>query len=175
MLGILKRLRGALGTALTWGVGWFGATAVTFGGLLLAGVLSPEFTWGTVVETALNLGITGIVAGGAFSAVIRLRYHGRQLLDISLARFGVTGGVLAGLFVPAFIILGRLVTGAGALPIETLLLSGAWATVFGGLTAAGSLKLAQRASLELPPVRSKSLESLEHTGLPASMGGRDAR
>jgi hypothetical protein len=151
MLGMLKRVRGALGNALLWGAGWLGVTAVTFGVLRVLGVLAPEFSWGAVLETAVNFGIIGTVAGGAFSALIRLRYHGRDLLEISATRFGVSGGLLAGLFVPAFIILGRMATGVGFLPLDVLVQSGALAAVLGGLTAGGSLKLAQKASLALLP------------------------
>jgi hypothetical protein len=67
-------------------------------------------------------------------------------------RFGLGGGVLAGLFVPAFLTAARLLSGDTFLPLETLLTNGGLSAAFGGIAAGASLRLAQRAEA-LPPGR----------------------
>ena len=86
----VRRLRGAFGNALVWGAGWFAAALAAFGALRVVGILTVP--WADVLVTASKAGIIGSVAGGAFSSVIRLLYHGRRLSEISWVRFGIGGG-----------------------------------------------------------------------------------
>jgi hypothetical protein len=53
--------------------------------------------------------------------------------------------VVGGLFVTAFLATARLLSGDEMLPLQNLLTNGLLAAAFGGVAAAGSLKLAQRA------------------------------
>ena len=96
-----RRLRGAFGNAIVWGVGWSTAALALFGTLGLTGII--DVSWEDVLITAFRAGIVGGVAGGAFSSVIRLVYHGRRLSEISWVRFGIGGAVVTGLFVPVFL------------------------------------------------------------------------
>ncbi len=144
----VRRLRGAFGNALVWGAGWFAAALAAFGALRVVGILTVP--WADVLVTASKAGIIGSVAGGAFSSVIRLLYHGRRLSEISWVRFGIGGGVVAGLFVPVFLQLMNWLSGDGLVPLELVLDDGLLAAVFGGAAAGGSLKLAQRVDTSLP-------------------------
>lgn len=132
-----------------WGAAWFGGTLVALSAAQFLGVLPPAYSWNPILEVATNLGIFGSVAGGAFSGFIRWRYRGRSILEISSARFGVGGAAVAGSFIPLFITVGRLATGAPWLGVEALAVSGLLAAVLGGLTAGGSLVLAQRGVEEI--------------------------
>lgn len=145
---ILRRLRGALGTALVWGVGWFTAALAIVGTLRVTGITSPS--WTEVLITAVRAGIIGGVSGVAFSSVIRLLYHGRRLSEISWVRFGIGGGVVAGVFVPIFLQLMNVLSGDGMVPWALVLDDIPLVMVLGAAAAGGSLKLAQRATTALP-------------------------
>ena len=168
MRNVLKRLRAALGNAVVWGLGWFGASAATFSFLHLTGLLT-DFTWSAVLESATNFGIIGFVAGAAFAGFIRLAYHGRELLEVSRVRFALGGTMLPALLVPALIVVGRLLTSVAPLPLDMLATSGVWAGLFGGVTAAGSLELARHASRALPPGRSSDRVHLEDSNAPGAI------
>jgi galactitol-specific phosphotransferase system IIC component len=81
---------------------------------------------------------------------VTLRYHGRRISEIGWVRFGIGGGVFAGLFVPAFIVVARLLSGEGFLPPQNLLANGLVAAVLGAVAAGGSLKLTQLAGALFP-------------------------
>jgi hypothetical protein len=155
------RLRGAFGNAIVWGLGWFTAALAAFGALRVVGILTVP--WADVLVTAGKAGIIGGVAGGVFSSVIGLLYHGRRLSEISWVRFGIGGGVVAGLFVPIFLQLMNWFSGDGLVPLELVLDDALLAVVFGGAAAAGSLKLAQRADTSLTGGTEDQLDRLERT------------
>lgn len=161
---LFRRLRGAVGNAVVWGAGWATLGFAVFATLKVAGVLPAEASWLDAVTLAAKVGIVGGVAGTAFSAAVGLLYRGRRLSDISAVRFGVGGGIMAGLFVPAFFQAMNLLTGDGLVPLGLILDDVAWAVVFGGIAAGASLKLAQRADTLLPG------RSQDRPGLP---GGGD--
>jgi hypothetical protein len=171
---IRRRLRGALGNALVWGAGWAALGAAVFAGLKVAGILSPEVLWIDSIMVAGRLGFMGGVAGGAFSAVIGLLYRGRRLSGISALRFGVRGGMVAGLFVPAFMQTMSLLSGGGLVPMRHIGDDILLATLFGGVAAGVSLKLAQRAQTTLSGTRPDRPGLLESGDRPAG-DGRDLR
>ena len=168
---IFRRLRGALGNALVWGVGWFTAGLVLFATLRLAGIVSSP--WTEVLELAGKAGIIGGIAGGAFSSVIRLLFHGRRLSEISWVRFGIIGGVVTGLFVPLFMQTMNLLSGDGLVPWELVLDDALLTAVFGGAAAGGSLKLAQLGDALLPGRSQDQLDRLEGVDRLESAGERD--
>lgn len=147
---ILRRLRGVLGNALVWGVGWFTAGFAVSAALRVVGILTEAFSWADGLVIATKFGFIGVIAGGAFSTVIRFLYHGRRLSEISWVRFGIGGAVVAGVFVPAFLQTMNGLSGNGLVPWELILDDGLWAAVLGGAAAAGSLKLAQRSDALVP-------------------------
>jgi hypothetical protein len=150
---LLRRLRGAFGNALVWGVGWLTIGFALFATLRILGVVS--WSWTEVLGLAMRAGIFGGVVGGVFAGVIRLLYHGRQLSEISWVRFGIGGGVFAGVVLPLFLQAMNLLSGNGLVPWE-LVLDDALLTAFlGGAAAGGSMKLAQL-SAALPPGESQA-------------------
>jgi len=63
---IFRRLRGAVGNALVWGVGWFAAALALFATLRVVGILPATFSWGEVLGYAIRAGIVGGVVTGLF-------------------------------------------------------------------------------------------------------------
>ena len=116
---IFRRLRGALGNALVWGVGWVTVGLALLATLRVVGVFT--FPWVELISFAIRLGIVGAVTGGAFAVVIRLLYHGRRLSEISWVRFGLGAAVVTGLFVPLFLQTMNLLSGDGLVPWELVL------------------------------------------------------
>lgn len=144
---IFRRLRGAVGNALVWGVGWAALGIAVFAGLKVSGALPESARWLDSLLIAARLGFAGGITGGAFSLFIGLVYRGRRLSDIPAVRFGVGGGILAGVFVPAFLQTMNVLSGGGPVPMALVLDDALLAALFGGVAAGVSLKLAQRAEL----------------------------
>jgi CubicO group peptidase (beta-lactamase class C family) len=88
----LKRLRGALGIGLCWGLIW-----ALIGGFLMEGILDRN---GEIVDTWPQvLGIVGFLGGVIFSGVIALVAGLRRFPDFSFAQFaglGAVAGLLQG-------------------------------------------------------------------------------
>ncbi|HEX6040279.1 hypothetical protein [Longimicrobium sp.] len=142
---IIRRLRGAVGNAVVWGACWAATACAVMAGMVITG-LAPEGAM--LIDAPLvgaRFGVMGAITGGAFSLAIGLLYRGRRLSEISWMRFGVGGGLAAGLFVPAFMTVARLLSGDSFLPLENLLTNGSLSALFGGVAAGASMWLAQRA------------------------------
>jgi len=125
-----RRVRGALGMGLAWGVAWLGA------GLVLLAIVGPD---AADVPFPLGFGALGFLAGVTFSGVLGL-VEGRRTFDqMSLPRFagwGAAGGALfAAIFVLAAGLGGQVLVGLGAV-----------FGLAGAACAAGSLALARRAT-----------------------------
>lgn len=121
----LRRIRGAVGMGLVWGVAW----AIVGGGVMEAFV-DPR---GEILDMwPQTLGIAGFLGGAAFSIVFGIAARRRSFEELSLGRFAALGAV-AGVGVGAFLI----TTGAPILIIApaALLCAG---------SASGSLALARR-------------------------------
>lgn len=149
MQKVLRRIRGAVGTGLTWAVAWAVA------GLLIgaASLLVPGLPWDSFFEIfdapLPALAVPGFFGGVFFSAVLGIAGRRRRFRDLSLPRFaawGAAGGVLLTLFPFALVAVGLASTEGSA--------HGAWDVirVIGGpfvllstLSATGSLLLARRA------------------------------
>ena len=99
---IWKRLRGAVGVASLWGATWF-AGAVT--SLFLLG---PSLPADVVLRLALRAGLTGFLAGGAFSGALAYVFRNKQLSDVRAGGFVLLGAVVAGLLFPGAPIFGAM-------------------------------------------------------------------
>ena len=144
----LVRLRAVLRNALAWGAGWSALGFALFTGLRLTGVVHGPWIGG--VGLAVKTGFIGAIAGGAFSAIITFAYRGRRLSDISWIRFGIAGGIIAGVFIPTFLEMMNFLSGTGFIPLRLVLDDAVLSAVFGGAIAAASIKIAQRGT-GLPP------------------------
>lgn len=146
MSGWLRRIRGAIGMGVTWGVAWLAA------GLVLLVIVGPN---AADVPFPLFFGLLGFLAGLLFSGVLGLVERRRSFEEMSLPRFagwGAVGGFLLSVALSAGL-------GWDALP-----LLGSIFAVSGAACAAGSLALARKAegggwltpgadATELGPVR----------------------
>ena len=150
---VYRRLRGVLGNAIVWGAGWFIVALIVTTAVGLIGGASLA-RWPDAVRGALMFGVMGGIASTAFSLFIALRYRGKRLSDISWIRFGIGGGIVAGLFVPTFIIVMRFLSGDPFLAVQALLRNGIVGLAFGGAAAAITMKVAQSAERSLPTGRS---------------------
>ena len=145
---IIVRLAGAFRNAVVWGGAWFTLGAIVAFGFRLGDGVHPGIALADAIFMGMKIGFIGGVSGAAFAGLISVFYRGRRLSDLSWLRFGIGGAIMAGLFVPAFLLVANLVSGEGFAALRYIIDDGLMAAVFAGITAAGSLKLAQRANAE---------------------------
>jgi len=141
-----RLLVGAARNGVLWGIVWGVLAFVTILVLRTIGVVVPA-TIGVLdaLGMAIRVGIVGGIAGGAFAVFIRLFYRGRRLSDINPVRFGLGGAVVAALFMFAFFAVTNVASGDGFPPLANILDDLLIAPIFGGIAAAASIWLAQRA------------------------------
>lgn len=145
----LKRLRGALGNAVFWGVAWFviGFVVIAAERLLASGTI---FFPGLIAQSVFA-GFIGSITGGVFSAYVAARFRHMRVEDLKAGQFAL-GGALIGVL--SALLMQLLGFGASIIIREDLLVL-VWAMAIfgtiGGVTAIGTIKMAQRA---LPPMES---------------------
>ena len=146
----IRRLWAGLRNALVWGVGWSAAAFAVMVFMRLAGAGGRDgMPLLFMIGMAVKFGVWGTIVGGVFSAIIGLLYRGRRLSEISVVRFGIGGAIVTGVFVPLFMQAMNLISGDGLVPWSLVNDDAVITAVFGGVAAAVSLKLAQRADLAL--------------------------
>lgn len=143
----LRRLRGAIGVGISWGVVWGlagGALEAIFGlppGTPGAGVVLYEFARGFMAFSMI-----GFVGSSVFSVALGLGGRRRSFAEMSLPRFGRWGG-LAGLAVGVLLYSPLLLAPTGRFTLAEGILRAALAigvtTALGAGAAAGSLALAR--------------------------------
>lgn len=110
---MLRRLRGVLGTALTWGAGWTVIGSVIGGAQVLAlrtaGSPIPMTLSRFIVLVTLRWAVFGAISGALFALV--LWYAGRRVASLSVLSTIRSAGwsALAGAVVP--------LTGGGDTPV----------------------------------------------------------
>jgi len=134
----LRRIRGAVGTGLTWAAAWFGA-----GMILLLGLVLVTGSTGADVPYPLGFGAMGFVAGVTFSVVLGLAEGRRRFDQMSLPRFAGWGAV--GGFSLSAIFVSAVALGEGPAFLGNLVVLGPIFATAGAACAAGSLVLARRA------------------------------
>ena len=143
----LRRLRAIALNGLVWGGAWFiGVMTMATTANLIEGRGFHLDGW----ELAVPGGILFTVAGVAFSTVIAFALRGRKLSELNWIRFGLGGGVVSFFFLPTLVSVLRALSGDDMLAFTKLLGTGALGFMFGGVAAAGTLKLAQLADRYLP-------------------------
>jgi len=139
----LRRIRGALGMAVTWAAAWF---AVGFVPRWIFGVYSD-------LPFPLLFGGLGFFAGVTFSGVLVLTESRRRLDQLSLPRVAAWGAI-GGVLLSALFVSGASLGWGEVLAISTTF---ALASAF---SASGSLLLAGRAvRRELPDSRGDTAEA----------------
>jgi hypothetical protein len=139
----LRRIRGAIGMGLTWGLAWGAAGTV----------LAVATRFKADAPFPLIFGVLGFIAGLIFSAILSLAEGRRSFNQMSIRRFaawGATGGlVLSAIF--------ARVASLGSADVAAIAVTFAVACA---ACASGSLALARRAEPgELPDTRGDLLAS----------------
>ena len=153
MRPILRKLRGALGTALTWGVGWAvgGFALSTF--LYVMSSWPDEFPfWEFAPVVTFRFGLYGLMSGALFSGALAIIHRRRTLGELKPAWVGLWGG-LAG-FLTSMGVLGVAVAAGAVIPLslEIVGLIVLAASIYGGVgaaTAVGTIMLAQEGAKEI--------------------------
>jgi hypothetical protein len=161
------RLRAAFRNAVVWAAGW-GA----FGTLVATAMrIADKIPLGHAMLDGLGMGIRigfmGAIAGTAFFAFIAAAYRGKRLSEISWVRFGIGGAIVCGLFVPAFLQTMNLLTGGTLVPWRLVFDDLVFSAAFGGITAAGTMLLAQRYEAAHPVTVQELLDRMERESLGA--------
>src|SRR5215212_5065771 len=138
------RLRGIFRNSVVWGVAWgtFG-TAVT-SVVRIIDKIPLGYALLDGLGMGIRIGVVGAITGAAFFAYISAAYRGKRLSEISWLRFGIAGLIVAGLFVPFTLQALNLFTGGPQVPWSLLWDDFVLSAAFGGITAAGTMILAQR-------------------------------
>lgn len=151
MTGLMRRLKGALGMSVTWGIG----------GALLGGAVQFLTAIGGAISAPWIplLGLTGAISGFAFSGVLAFAGRNRSFSELSLSRFamwGAVGGAIVA--VPALVLIGvETVAGFAAVMAVSALGS--------SIAATGTLALARFAS---DPAAIPANDGLDDVGLSAA-------
>lgn len=132
----LRRIRGAIGMGLAWGVAWFSA------GMVLLLIVGPD---AADVPFPLGFGVLGFLAGALFSGVLGLVARGRRFSQLSLPRFAGWGAA-GGLLFSVLFVVTATVAGDAALLDELIFLGPLFAAA-GAASAGGALGLARRGNL----------------------------
>ena len=128
----LRRLRGAMGIGLAWGLTWLAA------GLVLLAIVGPD---AADVPFPLFFGLLGFIAGMIFSGILGMTEGRRSFEQMSMPRF-TTWGAIGGLCLAGIM--------AAILGAESLILLGPLFAASGAICASGSLALARKATT--PPL-----------------------
>lgn len=139
----LRRLRGVVGTAVTWALAWAPAGALWS--------VMPWVSPPNLVVTAVfvvQFATMGLVAGGAFSVVLSLTDGRRRFDELSLPRvaaWGALGGVVMTAFMGTVFtyVVGLLGFAGGGFSLASLIFGGVTTLLCAG-SAAGSLVIARR-------------------------------
>lgn len=149
MRGILRRLRGAIGNAVVWAGSWF-VGAFGLAATLYAVVDLPMPFWTFTLGVAQNVAAMGFLTGGAFSLYLGIAGRRKTLAELRPVRFGVWGGLIAGLLVPGTYLAMNLAVGVPlSLMTPSLIAAAGVSALFGSVTAYATIRIAQSAPAEL--------------------------
>jgi len=142
MRSLLQKLRGVLGTGLTWALGWSIAGTLLQGGLSLLGLLrAPDLS-----VAPFMWGLMGFYGGTMFGALLSLTEGRKTLQNLRIGRVAVWGA-LAGFALP---VVYNLMRGdPGAISMISLVTNAVILAPLSAGSAAGMTALAQRADREL--------------------------
>lgn len=167
-----RRLRGVFKNALVWGVVWGGLGSVVAALMRLSDKIPLFNALLDGLGMGIRIGVVGALTGAAFSTFISVAYRNKRLSEISPAGFGLGGAILAGLFVPAWMQTMNLLTGGQMVPWHLVTDDILFSTVFGGITAAGTMLLAQRDEARNPVTVEQLLDRMERESLDAGVAAR---
>jgi len=143
---VLRKIRGVVGTAVTWAVGWavagFGFIGLP---LVIAGRGVPF--WSVALPFTAVVGVSGAVVGTLFSIVLGSVHGRRRLEELKPVRMALWGG-LAGLVTAGFAFAAMAATGVTR-PLTGVVGVTAMIAAFGAITGGGTIKIAQMSGPKL--------------------------
>ena len=171
----LRRLRGIVGSAVTWAGGWFLCGLAFFFSLGLFETIrrsrlelwgDPD-TWLRLLQLGGSVAVVGAMTGGAFATYIVATSMHKRLQDLSPVRFAVGGGLVAGLLKLLLVSTDTLGRGYGLrhIVLDPLIPSLTFLGLAGAATGFASLKLAQRGQLA-PSQQTDRVEAKQMPPLP---------
>ena len=161
------RLRATFRNSLVWGVAWGTLGSAVASVMRLIDKIPLGYALLDGLGMGIRIGVVGAIASAAFFAFISVVYRGKRLSEISWIRFGIGGATVAGLFVPAFLQTMNLISGGGLVPWHLVFDDFVLSALFGGITAAGTMILAQRDEAAHPVTVEQLLDRMERESLGA--------
>ena len=162
-----NRLRAFVQNAVIWGTTW-GALGTAWASIRR---LNDNIPFLNALLDGLGMGIrigfVGGIVGAAFAAFISSKYRGQRLSEINWVRFGLGGLVLAGVFVPGALQALHYLSDGTFMPMNLITDDMVFSALFGGITAAGTMKLAQMHEEKNPVTVQELLEQMETQSLNA--------
>ena len=163
-----SRLKAIFRNAVVWGTVW-GALGTVVAAIMRLNDNIPA--WQAILDgigMGVRIGFAGGVTGAMFAAFISVAYRGRRLSEINWVKFGLGGLIFGGLFVPGAMETARLLSGDPWLPLNLITGDMIYSALFGGITAAGTMRLAQLAEQKDP-----AADEFADTVEPGSLGAGD--
>jgi hypothetical protein len=164
--GAGRFVRAAFRNAVVWGAAWFAGSMLFLTTRLLVGMAPPGIGMMDNVGMSIRVGIAGGLAGAAFASFLRVAFRGRKLAELNWVKFGIGGAIGATALILGLMVVPRLLMGEGPPPLSDISTDIWIALVFGGVTAAGSLRLAQMADQFVPGESSRIPELSEGEAAP---------
>lgn len=137
---LIRKLRGALGMAVTWTASW---SVVAFGAIYGLAFFVPSLRENTI-QAILLTGLAGFVGGTVFSIALTSFFRNRDLAQLRAGWIAILGMVSA-VMIPAAAYGASQLMGVGVNGRVAGLVLGALA-IGGGVTGGGMIKVAQLAS-----------------------------
>jgi hypothetical protein len=141
MRGWTRKLRGALGTAVTWAIGWASLAVPGSSLMWVLGGSDATFLETVFALTAMAAG-SGFLAGGVFSLGLAAFGRNRSLEELKVLPMALLGGIAAALL-PITVGIYGLLEPSFIAEWDVLFMVGGVLTGFGAVTAGGLLKIAK--------------------------------
>lgn len=130
---------------MVWGATWFTSAFVAYGGLGVLGAFEGlADPLGLVFGIALNVGVTGLLTGLAFSAFLRFGFLDRPLLGLRTRWMALGGAGVAAVTSVLFGVALRATLGGPPLMLGEMLAGLPMVALFGAVTAGATIRIAQR-------------------------------
>ena len=159
---LFRRLRGALGNAVVWGITWFLAAFPLHALYWVFGIRPGPF-WERALGIMLNYGGIGFLAGGVFSLYLSIVGRRQGLRELKPGRIGLGSAITVGVVIPGLV----WYFGDPQISLVSWIMISSTIGAFAGGTALAQVALAQRA-LEAAEDGPEELDAPEEQLLPVS-------